>query len=351
MGEVLGIGCTHIGVGAQPERMADNYLRKNLAHPTTPAHLRDSKNWPTEMQTEWADDEGLEVAKKYKFTLEDGFRKARERIDEFNPDFVLIWGDDQYENITEDLIPPFTVFAIEDEILCPPESGRTIEARISGHKEGGDHIVHELIKSGFEVACSWRLPHHHGYGHAIGNTVAFLDYAKRDGFPYKVVPFAVNCYGVNLRVPNPKTPVVDQKVGRIIEHDVPPPPAPQPWRCYDMGKRVREIIEASPWRAVVIGSSSWSHASLTAKHHFLWPDMEADDARFEELIEGEQWKWRDLSAEQIVDSGQHEFLNWVCLAGAMEGRQVEIISRSRAWLFNSSRTVCVFEPESVASRK
>ena len=39
-----------------------------------------------------------------------------------------------------------------------------------------------------------------------------------------------------------------------------------PWRTYDLGKAIGRIIRESPYRAVVIGSSSWSHASLTIKN-------------------------------------------------------------------------------------
>ncbi|MBM4261500.1 MAG: hypothetical protein FJ143_14820 [Deltaproteobacteria bacterium] len=76
----------------------------------------------------------------------------------------------------------------------------------------------------------------------------------------------------------------------------PPPPAPPPWRCYDLGKAVAEVIKQSPWRAVVIGSSSWSHASLTKKNYLLWPDVETDRQRLADLKSGEQRKWRSVCA-------------------------------------------------------
>ena len=41
------------------------------------------------------------------------FRKARRLLDDFAPDVVVIWGDDQYENFKEDIIPPFCVLAYE----------------------------------------------------------------------------------------------------------------------------------------------------------------------------------------------------------------------------------------------
>jgi hypothetical protein len=107
---------------------------------------------------------------------------------------------------------------------------------------------------------------------------------------------------------------------------------------------VAEIIKQSPWRAVVIGSSSWSHASLTTKNYYLWPDVETDRQRFAELKSGEHRKWRSLDAELIRDAGQHEFLNWICLAGAMDDRKAEILAWAECYIFNSSKCVCLFRP-------
>ena len=41
------------------------------------------------------------------------YRKARQAIEDFKPDFVLIFGDDQYEVFQEDLLPPFAIFGID----------------------------------------------------------------------------------------------------------------------------------------------------------------------------------------------------------------------------------------------
>jgi hypothetical protein len=311
--------------------------------------MKDPKNWPPKMREEWGDDEGLETARKYRAELVRGLRAARRAIDEFAPDFVLIFGDDHAENIQEDLIPSFAIFAIE-EVECKlrqatrnhQQQDGPASITIKGHTAAANHIARELIWRGFEVACSWKLPHGESYGHAMVNTVSFLD-LDGVGFPYPVIPVAVNCYGNDLPVAG--NPIIERQIiGRRRENEAvpPPPPSPVPWRCYDLGKAVAKIIEESPWRAVVIGSSSWSHAFLTAKHNYLFPDMEADRARREELFGGEQAKWRELDPEQIIDSGQQEFLNWICLAGAMEGRKAQILSLSEAYLFNSNKLVAVF---------
>ena len=61
------------------------------------------------------------------------------------------------------------------------------------------------------------------------------------------------------------------------------PPGPNPSRCFDIGAAVARVLADSPWRVALIASSSWSHAFLTAKHHWLYPDVTSDRARFDEL--------------------------------------------------------------------
>lgn len=345
MGEILGIGCSHgPGIIGPPEVLTEVYLKLNLKSNLTPAHMKDPKNWPPKMREEWADDEGLAFAQAYQAKLQPAYREARAAIDAFNPDFVLIFGDDQYEVFKEDLIPPFAVFAI-DEVECalPRAEGGTFVMK--GHKEAGNHLARELIRRGFEVACSWKLPerqgdgHRPGYGHAFTSTVQYLD-MDRKGFSHRVVPFSVNCYGSDMRVSS-----LNPVRGRLLD-DVkePPPPSPMPWRCYDLGNEVARVIAETPWRAVIIGSSSWSHASLTKKNYFLWPDVETDHKRLEELKAGEHWKWRNLTPEEIRGAGQHEILNWVCLVGAMEGRKAEVLVYTDCYIFNSEKCVALFRP-------
>jgi len=153
-----------------------------------------------------------------------------------------------------------------------------------------------------------------------------------------MVPLAINCYGSDMRIPQ-LNPI---KGRRLAWSPMYPPPAPPPWRCYDLGKAVREILEASPYRVAIIASSAWSHASLVPKHYFLWPDSETDRRHYEELAAGEHRKWRDLDWEEMRDAGEHEMLNWVCLAGAMEDRKAEILAYAEAYIFNSDKCVALF---------
>ncbi|MBM2810334.1 MAG: Extradiol ring-cleavage dioxygenase [Chloroflexi bacterium] len=342
MGQILGIGCSHgPGIIGPPETLTEIYLKYNLRSDLTPPHMKDPKNWPARMREEWADDEGMAYARAYQAKLQPAYRRAREAIDAFKPDFVLIFGDDQYEVFKEDLIPPFALFAI-DEVKCGGSRGEGNSFIVKGNREAGNYLARGLIMNGFDVGCSWKLRNREDYGHAFTWTIQYLDQDGK-GFDHPVIPFSINCYGSHMRIPRPNRPAIRGRI--VVDDDDPPPPAPMPWRVYDMGKAVARIIQESSYRAVVIGSSSWSHASLTAKNHFLWPDIEADRRRLQELESGEFHKWRDLTPEEINDAGQHEILNWIALGGAMEGRKPEFLTFADCYIFNSEKTVCIFPVE------
>jgi len=117
------------------------------------------------------------------------------------------------------------------------------------------------------------------------------------------------------------------------------PPAPSPRLCFEVGAEIARILKQSPWRAVLIGSSSWSHAGLTAKHHYLFPDVESDRKRFEDLRDGREGTWKDLSLTELESAGQQELLNWICLAGALSelNQHFEVLDFSDTFIFNSSK--------------
>jgi hypothetical protein len=360
VGELLGIGCPH---GPQPrftdETMANNYFRHNLLNERTPARWKDPANWPPGMRAEWGEDEGATAGRKHRAAVIDAYCQARAKLDAFQPDVVVMFGDDQYENFKEDCFPPFCVYANDaydlklkgDGTVRRGENGLDfgipmerppLQATAQGDKRFGTHLAAELINQGFDVACSWKLHHLNALGHAFTFTLDYLDW-DRKGFPYPLIPFHVSAYGEDTRMP---IPGVEHVAGRLPQQVPPdavlPPPSPPAWRCYDLGKAVGEICAASPYRVAIIGTASWSHASLTGIHGFVWGDVDEDRRRYEELKAGQQHRWRDLDGARMRAAGQHEMRNWICLAGAMEGRRAEIITYAETYIFNSCKCIAVF---------
>jgi len=255
MGEILAVGITHYPPLAGRDQSMAFILKRMLENPHLPEKWRHPENWPEPMRKEWSTDEGAAAAGLHRERLLQALRKTRAQIDEFRPDFMVVWGDDQYENFHEDVVPPYCIYAhdsfefgpgpIPNNIWNEPPD-RKFHAR--GNVGAAKYLATGLIEAGFDVAYSYK-PLHHPLGHAFANAVLYLDY-DRKGFPHPIIPFAINCYGRK---------VIAQRGGFPI-FDHPPteaqldPPAPRLGGC---------LISALPPRASLLrvrgASPCWHH--------------------------------------------------------------------------------------------
>ena len=342
MGEMLAIGVTHYPPLAGRDEAMTWILKQMLRNPNLPEKLRDVDGWPAPMREEWGADQGVAAAKAHREALVSRFRNIRAAIDDFQPDLILIWGDDQYENFKEHIVPPYCVYAYESMEFGPPphnvwEEPPETKFRVKGHPAAAKYLASGLIEGGFDAAYAYR-PLHHPLGHAFHNAILYLDY-DRKGFPYPVVPFAINCYGRRVIAQRGGLPVFENPPG---EADL-DPPSPSPRRLFDLGAKTAEVLSSGKWRVVLMASSSWSHAFLTAKHHWLYPDIPADRMLYDALCAGDYDVWRNRPLSAIEDSGQQELLNWMCLVGAMarlqrRPREADFVT---TWVLNSSKCFIV----------
>ena len=145
MGQILGLGITHYPNLAADLNMSWR-MQKSLDDPALPAALRAKENWHPTMRAQWGDDSGKAHSDTHRREMIEQFRVVRAELDAFKPDFVLIWGDDQYENFREDCVPPFSVLAYETLDFQPWKNykrGRNVwnepddhVMRVKGHRAG-----------------------------------------------------------------------------------------------------------------------------------------------------------------------------------------------------------------------
>ncbi|HLY67148.1 MAG TPA: extradiol ring-cleavage dioxygenase, partial [Chloroflexota bacterium] len=192
----------------------------------------------------------------------------------------------------------------------------------------------------FDIPYAYKFLHHDGLGHAFIRVVLYLDW-DRKGWDYPIIPFHVNAYGSGLV----RNRGGSQHLFGNGEQE-PDPPAPTPERCFELGQAIARTFKRSPWRIALVGSSSWSHAFLTEKNHWLYPDVPSDRQRFEELKSGNYAAWRNRTTEQVEEAGQHEWLNWLPMVGAMAelGQQPSWCDLAESYLMNSSKCAAVFPP-------
>ena len=340
-----------------PDADMASRIRARLADGTLPASLDHPSKWPAPMRAEWGDDEGTAFAARHRQDYFAGLDRIRDALDDFRPDAVIIFGDDQNECFREDLVPPYGLFIAEEFRSKPYLRARLFGAdRINIWNDPFDtvfthrgapaiagHLAHALMEEGFDPACSYRLPHQDYLGHAFTNTLLYLDHRRR-GFPYPVIPFAINAYGPEL---------LRSGGGHVPKESVPgspgwlpDPPMPSPRRCFDLGAAIARVLRNAPWRVALVGSSSFSHGFLTAKNDFFYPDIPSDRARHAELAAGAYESWRELSIGTLREAGQHELLNWCPMIGAMHalGQMPAYCVLLESYLMNSSKCLAVIPP-------
>ena len=157
MAEILGLGCTHRPLMLRRDADWTFMMRTALDDPDMPAAQKDPANWPAELRPELGNDWGTAAAGRAREIYRRHFAEARRALDAFQPDVVVMFGDDQYENFKEDIIPPFAVLAYEDRDIQPwrhrrsPDNpwGEPADAtfRLRGHREAGKYLATGLIES------------------------------------------------------------------------------------------------------------------------------------------------------------------------------------------------------------
>src|SRR5713226_1396047 len=203
MGEILGIGMTHAPMFQFPDENMADILRSHLKRDSIPVRMKDVANWPQPMRAERDNDEGLSAARRHREAVVASFRRIRKELDAFKPDFVLIWGDDQYENFKEDVVPPFCIY-IYDVLDCLPyQHSKAMNAvrnvwnikedtvvPVKGHRAAAAFLAKQLIQNDFDIAYAFKPHHHPTLAHAYMRTLVYLDYDQR-GFDYPLIPFHV----------------------------------------------------------------------------------------------------------------------------------------------------------------
>jgi hypothetical protein len=351
MAHYLGLGLTHYPLLAGTDEHMADLLRWTLADPDIPAEAKDSANWPAPMREEWGNDSGVAAAAHHRKLLVENLSRCRRSLDEFAPDVVVVWGDDQYENFREEVVPPFCVLAYDDVDVNPFELmtrrgspnawGLPDDTTITlhGDADGARRLANDLIGQGFDIAYSYQKRSGAPFPHAILNTQLFLDYPNAGSrFQYRIIPITVNCYGQHA---------IARRGGlarfAAIADERLDPSGPTPARCFALGRAVAQAFDDTDLRVALVASSSWSHAFLTDKTWHITPDISAD-RRLYQFVDRDYATWQATPSRDIVDSGQHEMLNWFCLTGAMDelGLDLDWSELVTTDVFNSNKCFAVF---------
>ena len=110
-------------------------------------------------------------------------------------------------------------------------------------------------------------------------------------------------------------------------------PHPPHGGCSIWVRRQPRIPGRVAYRVALLASSGWSHAFLTARTHFLWPDTPADRAMYQRL-QADNRRWRNYSG-QAVEETLEPFDAWKIRLPIFRRRGNVVLSTLSSWEFSS----------------
>lgn len=239
-----------------------------------------------------------EVLREKERICEAALDRLADALEEARPDVVIIVGDDQAELFSAANQPAIAIYHGEHVVTHPgkyaegaPEWMRQVGRgylmdevhTMPGSAAFATELIEGLIDQDVDVASIGTVvdPKTAGFGHAYGFVMKRL-FKGRD---IPVVPLLLNTYF------SPNVPTAS--------------------RCYDVGRKLRSVIDASPskLRVAIVGSGGLSHFVV---------DEEIDRRVIEAFETGDIELLRGLP-RKALKSGSSETLNWILTAGAVAG--------------------------------
>jgi hypothetical protein len=219
------------------------------------------------------------------------------------PDVLVVIGDDQHEWFSADGQPALCIYWGDSVENLPPPREKMHPALRSGYwgfyGDGANrtfpvdaalarHLIETLTRQHeFDIAHMRVQPRHSPFGHAWN----FVHQRLMGDKMVPIVPVLVNTYY--------------------------PPNQPTPKRCYELGRAIRQAIEAWPAqkRVGVVASGGLSHFVV---------DEELDRHVLDSLAKKDTAALTGIPLDQL-ESGNSEIRNWIAAAGALEHLQMKVV--------------------------
>lgn len=213
------------------------------------------------------------------------------RLDEVQPDALLLIAGDHLEGFFLNCVAPFTIYLAE-------QASGTFAGRHWDFPVATDlalALVEGCLESGIDMAYSQEAELDHA-------SLVPLHYI-RGTRPIPILPLFVNVY-------------------------VPPQPPPQ--RCYQLGQVLGDILRRRPERVAVLASGGMSHYPGTER--YANPDFDFDFKLLDQLRAGHGQTLLDCPSEQLDETGNVELRTWLVAMGMIGlGRPLEVLTYQPTW--------------------
>ena len=217
-------------------------------------------------------------------------RTMGDRLFSSRPDALIVVADDHINAFSFNAVPALCVRIGRHVQRLEQEEAESFDRALEGvparyalHEELALRILEEGLGAGFDLAQSWEAP----IDHAFLSPVMTV-HGSRPLLP--LVPIWVNCFIA---------------------------PQPTPARCFAFGQHIARVVAKSPWNVGLIGTGGLSHFP-----ELLVPRVGEADTVFDRRLihwmeRGEHEPLQTLTMAELHKTGEHEFLNWMVVLGAI----------------------------------
>lgn len=216
--------------------------------------------------------------------------ELKKKVEAWKPDVLVLVGDDQHENILDNVNPPFTVYIGGDfeatiSLSYYKESKAANRTKFKADQKLSEALLDKLLDSGFDPAYAKELKYDGGMGHAFARVLKFL-------------------------TPKADIPVVCIMVNTYF------PPAPSAKRCIEFGKALRKAIDSAPGkgRVCLIASGGLSHTIID----------EPLDRKVMDALEARDFETLGGISNETLTTGTSEIRNWF-IVGAASSTPAKVI--------------------------
>ncbi len=218
----------------------------------------------------------LEVQRKLRQDADKAFAVLRSDLDAARPDVLIVVANDQFVNFFFDNIPTFFV-TLADEV-----QGRFTRYRFNYRNDAelGRAILEAGVGAGLDLSFGEDIELQHT----------------------QMVP-------LHFLLPEPDIPILPIFVNTWID------PLPTPARCYALGDLIRQVADASPHRVAMLATGGLSHFPGSPRIGEI--DTSFDEGLLRQMRDGAGPALAELTLEQLRQSGNSEFLNWMVTVGAV----------------------------------
>jgi 2,3-dihydroxyphenylpropionate 1,2-dioxygenase len=162
--------------------------------------------------------------------------------------------------------------------------------RYALHEDLANAILAQGLRDGFDLAMSWEAPLDHAFLSPV-NTL----HGTRPIPP--LVPIWVNCFVA---------------------------PQPTARRCFAFGQHIARVVARSPWNVGIIATGGLSHFPELSLPRVGETDTVFDRKLIHWMEHGKHAPLLELGMDELHKAGEHEFLNWMVLLGAVTPARADV---------------------------